>query len=136
MSAIVPRSDFWTAVEALVSIEGDEEALETALSAASPAIAARAVAAAPSLQRKTALLWAMDDRQRREALELLHPALIGALVQNLEEDNRYLLGDVSLEAFRSLLRLCSPERKYYWVLTALSFTDARANALPLLLTTR
>ncbi|HEU4754215.1 MAG TPA: DUF6178 family protein, partial [Armatimonadota bacterium] len=67
--------------------------------------------------------------------ELVPPALVGALVQNLEEDNRYLLGDLSLEQFRALLELCSPERKYYWITTALSFTDARANALPLLIPT-
>jgi len=78
----------------------------------------------------------MEDRQRREVLDLLPAPLIGALIQNLEEDNRYLLGDLSLEQFRALLSLCSPERKFYWVTTALSFTDARANALPLLLPTR
>lgn len=123
------------AVEALLAIE-EEDALEAALAAAEPGIAARAVNAAPTLEQKTSLLWAMEDRQRRAALDQVPPALVGALVQNLEEDNRYLLGDLSLEQFRALLQLCSPERKYYWITTALSFTDARANALPLLLTTQ
>src|SRR5438477_547034 len=112
-----------TAVETLLSLE-DEDALEEALAAAGPVVAARAVSAAPSLERKTTLLWAMEDRQRRDALELVPPALVGALVQNLEDDNRYLLGDLSLEQFRALLNLCSPERKFYWLTTALSFTDA------------
>jgi hypothetical protein len=123
------------AVDTLLSLE-DPDALEAALAAAEPGLAARAVNVAPTLEQKTTLLWAMDDRQRREALEWVPPALVGALVQNLEDDNRYLLGDISLEQFRALLDLCSPERKYYWIVTALSFTDARANALPLLLTTR
>jgi hypothetical protein len=122
------------AVERILALE-EEEALENALAAADPLVAAQAVGAAPTLEQKTTLLWAMDDRQRREALEMVPPALIGAMVQNLEEDNRYLLGDLSFEQFRALLRLCSSERKFYWISTALSFTDARANALPLLLTT-
>jgi hypothetical protein len=121
-------------VERILALE-EEEALENALAAADPVAAAQAVGAAPTLEKNTTLVWAMDDRQRREALEMVPPALIGALVQNLEEDNRYLLGDLSFEQFRALLRLCSPERKFYWISTALSFTDARANALPLLLTT-
>lgn len=121
-------------VDRLLTLE--EPALERALAEVTPALAATAVAAAPSLNRKTTLLWAMEDRQRREALELVPPAVIGALIQNLEEDNRYLLGDLSLVQFRALLALCSPERKYYWIATALSFPDVRANALPLLLPTR
>lgn len=124
----------WEAIDALLALE-DEEALETALAAAPPAVTVGAIATAPSLEQKTTLLWAMEDRQRRDTLEHLPPALVGALVQNLEEDNRYLLGDLSLEQFRALLALCNPERKYYWITTALSFTDARANALPLLLPT-
>jgi hypothetical protein len=134
MSEYAPSLEPWKAVESLLAIE-DEDVLEQALAAASPVIAARAVSAAPNLERKTTLLWALEDRRRRDVLELLPPALVGALVQNLEEDNRYLLGDLSLEQFRALLSLCSPERKYYWITAALSFTDARANALPLLLTT-
>lgn len=135
MSQLSPTAAAHQAVQHLLSLH-DEEALESALAAAEPALAARAVGAAPALEQKTTLLWAMDDRQRREVLELLPAPLIGALVQNLEEDNRYLLGDLSLEQFRALLSLCSPERKFYWITTALSFTDARANALPLLLPTR
>src|SRR4051794_5087077 len=134
-STDLPARNASSAIETLLATE-DEEALEAALASAGPVLAARAVGAAPTLERKTELLWAMDDRQRRETLDLVHPALVGALVQNGEEDNRYLLGDLSLEAFRALLDLCSPERKYYWLTTALSFTDARANALPLLLPTR
>lgn len=135
MTLHTPTPAAQQAVQHLLSLE-DEEALERALAAAEPGLAARAVGAAPSLERKTTLLWAMEDRQRREVLELLPAPLIGALIQNLEEDNRYLLGDLSLEQFRALLSLCSPERKFYWITTALSFTDARANALPLLLPTR
>lgn len=122
-------------IQAVLAL-ADEEALEEALSGVSPVVAAQTVAAASTLPQKTAILWALDDRHRREVLELVPPALIGALVQNLEEDNRYLLGDLSLQQFRALLGLCSPERKYYWLTTALSFTDARANALPLLIPTR
>src|SRR5687768_6460950 len=133
-SGTVPVKAPWHAVDALLSLE-EEEALESALAAADPLVAGQAVCAAPTLERKTTLLWAMEDRQRRQALEMVPPALIGALVQNLADDNRYLLGDLSLERFRDLLRLCSPERQFYWVNTALSFRDARANLLPLLLTT-
>lgn len=114
----------------------DEEELEALLAEADSLTAARAVALCGTLEQKTALLWAMEDPQRREVLEIVPAPLIGALVQNLEDDNRYLLGDVGLDQFRALLSLCSPERKYYWLITALSFTDARANILPLLLTTR
>jgi hypothetical protein len=135
MSQLSPTPAAHQAVQHLLSLQ-DEEALESALAATEPVLAARAVGAVPSLERKTTLLWAMDDRQRREVLDLLPAPLIGALIQNQEEDNRYLLGDLSLEQFRALLSLCSPERKFYWVTTALSFTDARANALPLLLPTR
>lgn len=121
-------------VSQILALE-DDDALEEALAAAGSIVAAHAVSAAPDLERKTELLWAMEDRQRREVLDTIPPALVGALVQNLEEDNRYLLGDVSFEQFRAVLALCSPERRYYWVTTALSFTDARANVLPLLLPT-
>ena len=103
---------------------------------AQPSTLAHALCAAPTLEQKTALLRTMERRQRREALELVPAALVGALVQNLEEENRYLLGDLSLEQFRSLLSLCGSERKFYWISTALSFTNARANVLPLLLSTR
>ena len=130
-SGLTPRET----VETLLALEEDE-ALEAALAAAPPALAARAVSAAPTLAAKTRLLWAMEDRQRRDVLEAVPPALVGVLVQNLEDDNRYLLGDLSCEQFEALLDLCSPERRFYWIATALSFTDARANALPLLLPTR
>src|SRR5688572_13044407 len=90
------------ALERLLTLE-DEEALETVLESATPAVAALAVALAGSLERKTTLLWGMEDRQRRQVLELTHPAVIAALVQNLEDDNRYLLGDLSLEHFRRIL---------------------------------
>lgn len=122
-------------VEAILA-EQDAAALEAVLAAAEPGVAAAAICAAPTLERKTELLWAMEDRHRRETVELLPPPLLAALVQNLEEDNRYLLGDLSLEQFRALLDLCSPERKFYWIATALSFADARANALPFFLPTR
>lgn len=135
MSETQLAPEITAAAEQILSLE-EEEALEEALAAASTAVAARAVAVAPGLERKTELLWAMEDAQRREVLDRVPPALIGALVQNLEEDNRYLLGDVSFEQYRGLLGLCSPERKYYWLGTALGFTDVRANALPLLLPTR
>ena len=103
---------------------------------AQPSTLAHALCIAPTLEQKTALLRTMERRQRREALALVPAALVGALVQNLEAENRYLLGDLSLEQFRSLLSLCSSERKFYWISTALSFTNARANLLPLLLSTR
>lgn len=124
-----------TTVDSLLSLpEGDT--LEAALAAAGPAAAVAAIRAAPTLERKTALLWALDDAPRRAVLERLPAGLVAALVQNLEEDNQYLLGDLSLEQYHAILALCSAERKFYWVTTALGFTDARANALPLLLTTR
>lgn len=135
MTDPLPVLSISKAVENLLTLD-DTEALETALTAAGPIVAARAVNAAPSLEQKTELLWALEDRARRQALELVPPALVGALVQNLEDDNRYLLGDLSMEQFRDLLALCSPERKFYWLKTALSFTDVRANMLPLLLPTR
>jgi len=134
MSQLSPDLDPRARAEALLAIER-EEALETALAGTPVGVAARAVAAAPSLERKTTLLWAMEDRQRRRVLDLIPPPVVGALIQNLEEDNVYLLGDLSLEQFHALLSLCSPERKYYWISAALSFTDVRANALPLLLPT-
>ena len=124
-----------TPVRRLLSIQ-DEEDLEEALAEVEAPVAAQAVALAPTLEQKTTLLWAMEDRQRRDALDLVPPPLVAALVQNLEDDNRYLLGDLSLEQFRALMTLCSPERKWYWITTALSFTDARANLLPLLMPTR
>lgn len=130
---LAPQPD--DALRAILAAE-DDEALEEALAAADEVTAAHAVTAAPDLERKTELLWAMEDAQRRQVLDRVPPALVGALVQNLEEDNKYLLGDVSFEQFRALLELCSPERQYYWITTPLSFTDARANALPLLLPTR
>jgi hypothetical protein len=124
MSELAPLPD---------ELEGS--ALEAALATRDPAAVAGLVALAPTLERKTELLWALDDQPRRAVLRRLPPALIGALIQNLEDDNRYLLGDLSIEQFTALLALCSPERQYYWVTTGLSFTDARANALPLLLPT-
>jgi len=109
--------------------------LESALASLEPTQVARLVAAAPSLERKGEILWALEDAERRRVLRLIQPAVLGALIQNLEDDNRYLLGDLGVEQFRALLALCAPERQYYWVTLALSFTDVRANALPLLLPT-
>lgn len=113
-----------------------EASLEAALAAAGPRIALAAVLAAPTLERKTALLWALEDAERRAVLAAVPPPLLAALIQNLPDENRYLLGDLSFEAYLALLDLCSPERQFRWLLTALSFTDARANLLPLLLPTR
>lgn len=135
MNRTLARTPDPEVVQELLRLD-DEEELETALAEAEPVTAARAVAFAPTLEQKTTLLWAMEDPQRRQVLEMLPAALVGALVQNLEDDNQYLLGDVSIDQFRNLLSLCSPERQFYWVTTALGFTDARANILPLLLTTR
>ena len=108
----------------------DDDALDKALAQLPTPEAARVIALAPTLEGKTRLLWALDDRQRREVLELTPPALVAALVQNAEEDNRYLLGDLGVEPFRRVLDLCSPARQFYWLRTAVSFQDARANALP------
>ncbi|MBM3458967.1 MAG: hypothetical protein FJX77_10605, partial [Armatimonadetes bacterium] len=120
------------AIGALLAVEPGP-ALEQLVAEVAPETVARAVARAPGLDRKTELLWALDDRPRRAVLAQLPPALLGVLIQNCEEENRYLLGDLSFEQFRALLALCSPERRFYWIRTALSFTDVRANALPLLL---
>ena len=111
-------------------LEMDDEALDDALAALSTPLAARAVALAPSLEGKTRLLWAMEDRQRREVLQSTPAPLVAALIENLEEDNRYLLGDLGVDPFRQLLALCSAEQQFYWLRTSLSFADARANALP------
>ncbi len=113
----------------------DPEALEAALERLSPSDAALAVGLAAGLEAKSAILWGLADARRREVLDLLPSPLIAALIQNLEEDNRFLLGDLSIPGFQSLLQLCSPERQFGWLLRALSFTDVRANALPLLLPT-
>ena len=93
--------------------------------------AVRAIRVAPSLREKSRLINALPDAERRAVLEQLPPALIAALIQNLEAENRHLLGDLSIEKYRELLSLCAPERQCGWVLMALSFEDARANALPL-----
>lgn len=119
----------------LARLDSDEE-LEAALARLSPEETLQAVLATRGLEERTRLLWAMEDARRREVVEQLPSPLLAALIQNLEEDNRYLLGDVSVSAFRRLLQLCSPSRQYGWLQTALSFTDARANLLPLLLPTR
>jgi hypothetical protein len=111
----------------------NDDALAPALAAMATEPAAAAVAAAPSLEQKTRLLWAMRDRQRVEVLERLSPILIAALVQNLEPTNRALLGDLSFPQFQRILALCDPAQQYHWLRRALAFTDARANALPLLL---
>jgi DNA-binding transcriptional ArsR family regulator len=130
MNRETPRVDE-DALNALARVESPDELTELLASLPVEA-AALAVRRAPELERKTEILWALEDRQRRQVLEQLPTTLIAALVQNLEDDNRYLLGDLSAERFDELLSLCSPERRYYWLSTAVSFTDARANVLPLL----
>jgi len=116
------------ALETLAAL--DDAALEEALAVLPTAQAADLIARAPTLEEKTRLLWALDDGPRRQALSLSPAPLVAALIENLTEDNCYLLGDLDLASFRRLLELCSPEQRYYWLETCLSFTDARANALP------
>lgn len=111
----------------------DAEALGAAMNALAPADAARAVGQAPSLEEKSRLLWALAPHMRREVLDHLHPGFVGALIQNREAENKRLLSSVSREQFTRLLRYCSPDQAYYWLSLAVSFEDARANMLPLLI---
>src|SRR5207248_9656141 len=109
----------------------DDDVLRETLAALPPDAAAGLVAAATGLEGKSRLLWRLDRPGRAAALDRLSAPLIAALIQNLEEPNLPLLGDLSLEQFQRLMDLCSPERRYPWLRWALSLEDARANALPL-----
>jgi hypothetical protein len=116
----------------LLSLQ-DAEALRAAMNALAPTDAARAVGQAPSLEEKSRLVWALAPHLRREVLDHLHPGFVAALIQNREEENKRLLSSLSREQFTRLLRFCSPEQAYYWLSLAVSFDEARANMLPLLI---
>ncbi|MGQ9523649.1 MAG: hypothetical protein ACUVTZ_02300, partial [Armatimonadota bacterium] len=107
----------------------DDEELVAAVRRLTPAQAARVVQSAPTLQDKTRLLWAMDRPKRADVLDRMPAGVFAALVQNMEDRNRYLLGCISIQGFRQLLDLCSPAQKYYWVALANSFNDEAANLL-------
>jgi hypothetical protein len=119
-------------LHALLSLTEDA-AFRAAVRALDPEEAALAVGRAPTLEDKSRLVWALDPRARADVLDRLHPGFVGALIQNREEENKRLLGDISRVQFTRLLRHCSPERAYYWLTLATSFPDARANLLPLLI---
>ena len=110
----------------------EEEALQAAINAMEPEMAARAIGQAPTVEAKSRLVWALAPDRRAEVLDQLHPGFVGALIQNQEVENKALLGDLSREQFTRLLRYCSPERAYYWLTLTTAFEDARANLLPLL----
>jgi hypothetical protein len=114
----------------------EEEALQAAINAMEPEMAARAIGQAPTVDEKSRLVWALAPERRAEALDHLHPGFVGVLIQNRESENKALLGDLSREQFTRLLRYCSPERAYYWLTLATSLEDARANLLPLLVPIR
>jgi len=107
----------------------DDDELVAAMGRLTPAQAARVLEAAPSLQDKTRLLWAMDRPKRADVLDRVPAGVFAALVQNMEDRNRYLLGCISIQGFRQVLDLCSPAQKYYWVALANSFSDEAANLL-------
>lgn len=119
-------------VHALLALQ-ETRALRAAINAMEIEEAALAVSRAPTIADKSRLVWALNEERRAEVLDQLHPGFVGALIQNDERENRALLGDLSREQFCRLLRYCSPERAYYWIALAVSFEDARANMLPMLL---
>src|SRR5262245_25681007 len=118
-------------LHALLSLQ-EEDALSAALQAMETAETAQAVGRAPTLEDRGRLLRALTPDRRAEVLDQLHPGMIGALIQNREEENRALLGDLSREQFARLIRFCSPAQAFYWFALATSFRHPRANMLPLL----
>jgi hypothetical protein len=122
-------------IHALLSLE-ESEAFNAAVNAMEPEEVALAIGRAPTLEQRSRLVWALTPERRAEALDKLHPGFVGALIQNQEEENKRLLGDLSREQFTRLLRYCDPERAYYWLMLATSFEDARARMLPLLVPIR
>src|SRR5438045_3758553 len=85
-------------LHALLSLQ-EEGALGAALNAMEPEDAATAVARASTLEDRSRLLWALAPDRRAAVLDRLHPGFIGALIQNQEEENKRLLGDLSREQF-------------------------------------
>jgi hypothetical protein len=122
-------------VHALLALD-DSQALAAAVNAMELEDATLAVGSASSMEDRSRLLWALTPERRTEVLDRLHPGLVGALVQNREEENKRLLGDLSREQFTRLLRYCNPSGAYYWLTLATSIEDARANLLPLLVPLR
>jgi len=122
-------ADYGTAAQQLLAL--DEHALAAAMSRLAPAEAARLIQAAPALKDKSRLLWAMDRHKRADVLDQLPVRLVAALVQNLEDQNKLLLGNISIDTFRRVLAACAPAQKYYWLALANSFLDDAANLLTL-----
>jgi hypothetical protein len=118
-------------VHALLSLEAP--ALGAALNAIEAEDAALVVGRAPTLEERSRLVWALAPERRTEVLDRLHPGFVGALIQNREEENKRLLGDLSREQFSRLLRYCSPQQAYYWLTLATAVDDPRAKLLPLLI---
>src|SRR5205814_868246 len=98
-------------LHALLSLEA--EALGAALNAMEPEEATLAITRAPSLEERSRLVWALAPDRRSEVLDRLHPGFVGALIQNGEEENKRLLGDLSREQFTRLLRYCNPQQAFY-----------------------
>jgi hypothetical protein len=122
-------------VHALLALD-DPEALAAAVNAMELEDAALAVGGAATMEERSRLLWALTPDRRTEVLDRLHPGFVGALVQNREDENKRLLGDISREQFTRLLRYCNPAGAFYWLTLATSIEDARANLLPLLVPLR
>jgi hypothetical protein len=121
-----------TTVERLLHSE-DETRVKAIMRSLSPEQAAHLVQYAPTSRDKARLLGAMERLQRAETLDHVAPTLFATLVENPETETDYLLGEVSLDRFRELLALCSPEQRFYWVARAAAHNDIAAQLLTLLL---
>ncbi len=119
-------------VERLLRVE-EEARLRSVMRALTPEQAATLVRAAAAPRDKARLLASMERLQRAETLDFVTPTLFATLVENPETGADYLLGEVSLERFRELLALCSPDQRFWWVSRAAAHEDGAAQLLTLLL---
>jgi hypothetical protein len=131
-SSVGLMADPRTTVERLLHSE-DETRVKAIMRSLTPEQAAHLVQYAPTSSDKARLLGAMERLQRAETLDHVAPTLFATLVENPETETDYLLGEVSLDRFRELLALCSPEQRFYWVSRAAAHNDIAAQLLTLLL---
>jgi hypothetical protein len=124
-----------TTAERLLGFE-DEGRVQAIMRSLTPEQAAHLLQFAPTARDKARLLNAMERHKRAETLDHLAPALFATLVENPETRTDHLLGEISIDRFRELLTLCSPEQRFFWVSRAAAHNDIAAQLLTLLLPVR
>ncbi|MBI3909686.1 MAG: hypothetical protein HY320_01975 [Armatimonadetes bacterium] len=125
LSTITPHADHGR----LLALPDDD--LRAALATVDADAALNLLAVASSFADQSRVLRSLPVRVRLRVLDPLPAPVLAGLVQNLESENAYLVGQISVERFVELLSLCSPERQLYWLALSTRELTSRSFAFPL-----